>query len=89
MARVLNFYSYFLIAFCLTALTGLISRIYTQIYIWYWVFFTGFLAFLVGLGSFYGRKAYTGLLNTSEAVLFGVLIFLFVGCVLGGIASHG
>lgn len=88
MPRVLNFYSYFLIAFCLTALTGLISRIYTQIYIWYWVFFIGFLLTLIGLGSFYGRKAYTGLLNTSEAVMFGILILLFIGCILGGIASH-
>jgi len=88
MARILNFIGYFVGSICWVSLVGLISRFYTQLHPWYWVFFLVFLTALIALGSFYGRKAYTGLLNTSEAVLFGILIVLFVGAVLGGIASH-
>jgi hypothetical protein len=43
---------------------------------------------LIALGSYYGRKGYTGLLNTSESVLLGLLIVLFVGAILGGIATY-
>ncbi|HBK22867.1 MAG TPA: hypothetical protein DDZ60_10305 [Planktothrix sp. UBA10369] len=88
MARVLNFGGYFLTAFAVTGLLGLISRYYPVIWNWYWVFFTLFLLTLIALGSYYGRKSYAGLLNTSESVLFGLLIVLFVAVILGGIAAH-
>lgn len=88
MARVLNFAGYFIGSICWVSLTGLISRSYSSLMPWYWVFFLIFLMVLIGLGSVYGRRAYVGLLNTSEAVMFGILITLFVGGILGGIASH-
>lgn len=88
MARILNFVGYFLTAFTTTALLGLISRYYPVIWNWYWVFFVLFLLTLIALGSYYGRKGYTGLLNTSESVLLGLLIALFVAVILGGIAAH-
>jgi hypothetical protein len=43
---------------------------------------------LIGLSSYYGRKSYIGILDTSEAILLGLTITLFMGCILGGIASY-
>lgn len=88
MSRVLNFAGYFLTAFATTGLLGLISRYYPVIWNWYWVFFALFLSSLIALGSYYGRRGYVGLLNTSESVLLGLLIALFVAVILGGIAAH-
>lgn len=88
MARVLNFTAYFFGSICWVTTGGLVTRYYPKLQNWYWVFFTLFLVALIALGSYYGRKGYTGLLNTSESVLLGLLIVLFVGAVLGGIASY-
>jgi hypothetical protein len=88
MARVLNFTGYFVGSICITASLGLTTRYYTQLQRWYWVFFALFLLTLIALTSFYGRRAYTGLLNTSEAVMFGILTIMFVACILGGIAAY-
>lgn len=88
MARVLNFLGYFIGSICTVAVSGLISRQYPSFTPWYWVFFTLSLLTLIGLGSYCGRQAYKGLLNTSEAVMFGVLIVLFVGFILGGVAAN-
>jgi MFS family permease len=88
MARILNFAGYFIGSICWVCVAGLTTRYYTQLQNWYWMFFTLFLVCLIGLSSYYARKSYTGLLNTSEAVLLGLVITLFVGCVLGGIASY-
>ena len=88
MARVLNFTGYFIGSICITASLGLTTRYYTQLQNWYWMFFILFLMALIALGSYYGRKGYTGLLNTSESVLLGLLITLFVGAILGGIATY-
>ena len=88
MARVLNFTGYFVGSICWVTTGGLVTRYYTKLQTWYWVFFTLFLVYLIGLSSYYGRKSYTGLLNTSEAVLLGLVITLFVGAILGGIATY-
>ncbi|MBE9144879.1 hypothetical protein [Planktothrix mougeotii] len=88
MARILNFVGYFVGSICTVSLCGLISRSNPVLTPWYWVFFIVFLLTLIGLGSFYGRRAYVGLLNTSEAVMFGILIIMFVGCILGGVAAY-
>jgi hypothetical protein len=88
MARVLNFLGYFVGSICWVSISGLLTRYYTQLQRWYWVFFTLFLLALIALGSYYGRRGYVGLLNTSESVLLGLLIVLFVGAILGGIASY-
>ena len=88
MARVLNFAGYFIGSICWVCVAGLTTRYYTQLQRWYWVFFILFLLTLIALTSFYGRKSYIGLLNTSEAVLLGLVITLFVGAILGGIASY-
>ena len=88
MARVLNFVGYFIGSICWVCVAGLTTRYYTQLQRWYWVFFILFLLTLIALTSFYGRRAYTGILNTSEAVLLGLVITLFVGAILGGIASY-
>lgn len=88
MARVLNFVGYFVGSICWVTVTGLVFRTYGSLQGWYWVFVTLFLLTLIGLGSFYGRRAYVGLLNTSEAVMFGILIILFIGCILGGVAAY-
>jgi hypothetical protein len=88
MARVLNFTGYFVGSICWVSIGGLVTRYYTKLQSWYWVFFTLFLVCLIGLSSYYGRKSYIGLLNTSEAVLLGLLITLFVGAILGGIATY-
>ncbi len=88
MARVLNCAAYFFGSICWVTTGGLVTRYYTKLQVWYWVFFALFLVCLIGLSSYYGRKSYIGLLNTSEAVLLGLVITLFVGCVLGGIASY-
>ena len=88
MARVLNFAGYFIGSICWVCVAGLTTRYYTQLQRWYWVFFILFLLTLIALTSFYGRRAYTGLLNTSEAVMFGILIIMFVACILGGIAAY-
>ena len=88
MARVLNFVGYFVGSICWVCVAGLTTRYYTQLQRWYWVFFILFLLTLIALTSFYGRKSYIGLLNTSEAVLLGLVITLFVGAILGGIASY-
>ena len=88
MARVLNFTAYFFGSICWVTTGGLVTRYYTQLQNWYWMFFILFLMALIALGSYYGRKGYTGLLNTSESVLLGLLIVLFVGAILGGIASY-
>ena len=88
MVRVLNFVGYFIGSICITASLGLTTRYYTQLQRWYWVFFILFLVCLIGLSSYYARKSYTGILNTSEAVLLGLVITLFVGAILGGIASY-
>ncbi len=88
MERVLNFVGYFVGSICWVGLGGLITRYYTGLQIWYWVFFTLFLVRLIWLSSYYGRKSYIGLLNTSEAVLLELTITLFVGAILGGIASY-
>lgn len=88
MARVLNFVGYFVGSICWVTITGLVFRYYNSLQAWFWVFITLFLLALIGLLSYYGRKSYIGLLNTSEAVLFGIVIILFIGCVLGGVISH-
>lgn len=88
MSRILNFTGYFVASICWVGLCGLISRFFPVLHPWYWAFLLLFILALVALGSFYGRKAYTGLLNTSEPVIIGLIIILFVGCILGGIASH-
>jgi MFS family permease len=88
MARVLNFTGYFVGSICWVCVAGLTTRYYTQLQNWYWMFFILFLMALIALGSYYGRKGYTGLLNTSESVLLGLLIVLFVGAIFGGIASY-
>lgn len=88
MARVLNFLGYFVGSICWVAITGLLFRYYNSLQGWYWVFITLFLLALIGLVSYYGRKSYIGLLNTSEAVLFGIVIILFIGCIVGGIAAY-
>jgi hypothetical protein len=88
MARVLNFLGYFVGSICWVSVGGLVTRYYTKLQSWYWVFFALFLVCLIGLSSYYARKSYTGILNTSEAVLLGLVITLFVGAVLGGIASY-
>ena len=88
MARVLNFAGYFIGSICWVCVAGLTTRYYTQLQRWYWVFFILFLLTLIALTSFYGRRAYTGLLNTSEAVMFGILTIMFVACILGGIAAY-
>lgn len=88
MARVLNFVGYFIGSICWVSITGLVFRYYNSLQAWFWVFITLFLLALIGLLSYYGRKSYIGLLNTSEAVLFGIVIILFIGVVLGGVISH-
>lgn len=88
MARVLNFVGYFIGSTCTVSLFGLISRSNPVLIPWYWVFLVLFILALIGLGSFYGRKAYTGVLNTSEPIIIGLIIILFVGCILGGIAAY-
>ncbi|MBE9144914.1 hypothetical protein [Planktothrix mougeotii] len=88
MARVLNFIGYFIGSICWVCITGLVFRYYNSLQGWFWVFITLFLLALIGLLSYYGRKSYIGLLNTSEAVLFGIVIILFVGCILGGVAAY-
>ena len=88
MARILNFVGYFVGSICWVSVTGLISRIYPPLLPWYWGFLVLFILALIGLGSFYGRKAYIGVLNTSEPIVIGLVIILFVGCIVGGIASH-
>jgi hypothetical protein len=88
MARVLNFTGYFVGSICWVCVAGLTSRKYPYLLPWYWGFLILFILALISLGSFYGRKSYIGLLNTSEAVLLGLIITLFVGAVLGGIASY-
>ena len=88
MARVLNFTGYFIGSICWVTTGGMITRYYPKLQNWYWMFFILFLMALIALGSYYGRKGYTGLLNTSESVLLGLLIVLFVGAILGGIATY-
>jgi hypothetical protein len=88
MARVLNFAGYFVGSICWVTTGGMITRYYPKLQSWYWMFFILFLMALIALGSYYGRKGYTGLLNTSESVLLGLLIVLFVGSIVGGIASY-
>jgi hypothetical protein len=88
MARVLNFTGYFVGSICWVTTGGMITRYYPKLQSWYWMFFILFLMALIALGSYYGRKGYTGLLNTSESVLLGLLIVLFVGAILGGIATY-
>ncbi len=88
MARILNFIGYFVGSICWVTITGLVFRYYNSLQAWFWVFITLFLLALIGLLSYYGRKSYIGLLNTSEAVLFGIVIILFIGCILGGVISH-
>lgn len=88
MPRLLNFYNYFLIAFCGVSLFGILSRLYPPMIPWYWGLLLLFLAALMAVCSFHGRKAYVGILNTSESILLGILVVLFVGSILGGIASH-
>jgi hypothetical protein len=88
MARVLNFAGYFVGSICWVTTGGMITRYYPKLQSWYWMFFILFLMALIALGSYYGRKGYTGLLNTSESVLLGLLIVLFVGSIVGGIATY-
>ncbi|MCF3609802.1 hypothetical protein L2E81_25645 [Planktothrix agardhii 1033] len=88
MARVLNFVGYFVASICWISIGGLITRYYPKLQAWYWVFFALFLMALIGLSSYYGRKSYIGILDTSEAILLGLTITLFMGCILGGIASY-
>lgn len=88
MPRILNFFCYFVGSICWVTFLGLLARYYNKAHFWYWVFFLLFLLVLSGFASFYGRKAYVGLLNTSDSVLFGVVISLFIGAILGGVMSH-
>lgn len=88
MPRVLNFTTYFIGSICWVAIAGLISRTYPPLLPWYWGFLVLFILGLIGLGSYYGRKAYIGVLNTSEPIVIGLVIILFVGCIVGGIAAN-
>jgi hypothetical protein len=88
MARVLNFAGYFVGSICWVCVTGLTSRKYPYLLPWYWGFLILFILALIGVGSFYGRKAYAGVLDTSEPIIIGLVIILFFGSIVGGIASH-
>lgn len=88
MPRILNFVGYFIGSISWVCVAGLISRNYPQMLPWYWGFLVLFILGLIGVGSFYGRKAYIGVLNTSEPIIIGIVIILFVGSIVGGIASH-
>ena len=88
MARVLNFTGYFVGSICWVTVAGLTSRNYPYLLPWYWGFLILFILALISLGSFYGRKAYAGVLDTSEPIIIGLVIILFVGSIVGGIASH-